>query len=241
MTRWLFVVAVLMSGCSGSGDSELVVSAASSLTDAFGDIERAFEDTHDQVDVVLNLGGSSALREQILSGAPVDVFASADAETMAELVAAGEASGSTVIARNRMAIVVPQGNPADIDGLEDLARSDLFVGLCAPTVPCGRLARVILESAGVEPSIDSEEPDVRTLLAKVANGDLDVGIVYVSDLAGNALVDGLDIPVDVNVSNEYHIAVLVNTPQPDLAAEFVKFVTSADGLTILADNGFLAP
>ena len=141
-------IALAASGCTGASQDEtrdVVVSAATSLSDAFSDIEAAFERTHPEFDVLLNLAGSSALREQILEGAPADVFASADWATMDDVVAGGDvATTPRTFAINSMVIAVPAGNPSGIVGLEDLEREDVFVGLCAESVPCGSLARQVL-------------------------------------------------------------------------------------------------
>ncbi|MDX1566368.1 MAG: molybdate ABC transporter substrate-binding protein [Longimicrobiales bacterium] len=219
------------------------VSAAASLTDAFREVESAFEEAHPQVDVMLNLGGTSALRVQILEGAPVDVFASASTAQMERVVTAGEAAGDPVVfARNRLQIAVPEGNPAGVEGLEDFGDPDLVIGLCAESVPCGELARRTLRRAGVTPAVDTHEPDVRALLTKIELGELDAGIVYATDVAAaEGAVEGIPIPPEVNVRAEYPIAVLARSPNPDLASAFVDFVLSDAGQTILADHGFGGP
>ncbi len=170
--------------CSGSSvEGELLVSAAASLTDAFAEMESAFEDANPDVDVLLNLGSSSALREQILEGAPADVFASANTSNMDQVAEAGELAGDAeIFVTNSLQIAVPTGNPAEVTGLEDFAREELLIGLCAEDVPCGDFGRQALENAGVIPSIDTNEPDVRALLTKIEAGELDAGITYVTDV-----------------------------------------------------------
>ena len=222
---------------------EVLVSAAASLTDAFADIETAFEAEHPGVDLVLNLGGSSALREQILEGAPVDVFASANASNMARVVDEGLVEGEPrIFATNRLQIAVPSDNPGRITGLEDLDREDLLVGLCAEAVPCGSFARQALERAGVAAAIDTNEPDVRALLTKIEAGELDAGITYVTDVASTSgSVDGIDIPTAVNIVAEYPIAILEEAPNAGGGAAFVSFVLSDEGRAILASHGFGSP
>lgn len=245
MTRLIRIVlvALLLMGCSGGSATEVSVSAASSLTDAYGDIEAAFEAAHPDIDVVLNLAGSATLREQILEGAPVDVFAPADLETMTEVEAFGAVAGEPqIFARNLLQIAVPSGNPAGVTTLDDFARDDLFLGLCAVGVPCGDLARQALRTAGVIPSLDTNEANVRALLLKVEEGELDAGITYVTDVvAARGAVDGIDIPIEHNVLAEYPIAVLDDAAHPDAAASLVAFVLSDDGREILADHGFALP
>ena len=230
--------------CSGSSvEGELLVSAAASLTDAFAEVEAAFEEANPDVDVLLNLGSSSALREQILEGAPADVFASANTSNMDQVAEAGELAGDAeIFVTNSLQIAVPTGNPAEVTGLEDFAREDLLIGLCAEDVPCGDFGRQALENAGVIPSIDTNEPDVRALLTKIEAGELDAGITYVTDvLSASGTVEGVDIPAEVNVVAEYPIATLTGAPNPDAAAAWVEFVLSEEGQAILTSYGFTSP
>jgi molybdate transport system substrate-binding protein len=227
----------------GHLEGTLLVSAAASLTDAFADLESAFEATHTGVDVVLNLGGSSSLREQILEGAPADIFASADPTSMERVVEAGHVSGEPqVFARNRLQIAVPADNPAGIEDLSDLADATLRVGLCAEAVPCGDFARQALERAGVAPSLDTNEPNVRALLTKIELGELDAGITYVTDVASTkGAVKGIDIPADVNIMAAYPIAVLAAARNPAAAHAFVRLVLSDEGRAILTRHRFDLP
>lgn len=238
------LVGLLISGCGGNdGRQVLLVSAAASLTDAFGAVEQAFEDAHPDVDVVLNLAGTSALREQILGGAPVDVFASANMENMERVLAAGRVAGEPrAFARNRLQIAVPSANPAGISGLADFADETLFLGLCAEGVPCGDFARTALAAAGVDAVIDTNEPDVRSLLTKIEAGELDAGITYATDVVSSgSSVEGVEIPDEVNVDADYPIAVLADSTSPDIADEFIRFVLSAEGQAILSEFGFASP
>ncbi|MGQ0849995.1 MAG: molybdate ABC transporter substrate-binding protein [Actinomycetota bacterium] len=246
------LLALLAAACAGSAENatnieaelegELLVSAAASLTDAFAEVEAAFEVANPGVDVVLNLGSSSSLREQILEGAPVDVFASANTSNMDHVIEAGEASRSEIFVRNLLQIAVPAGNPGGITGLKDFASENLLIGLCAEDVPCGDFGRKALEKAGVVPAIDTNEPDVRALLTKIEAGELDAGITYVTDVmsAGGA-VEGVDIPGEFNVVAEYPIAALRNAPHAPAAAAFVAFLLSTEGQAILRSYGFSSP
>ena len=222
---------------------ELLVSAAASLADVFAAIGSDFEAANPGVEVQLNLGSSASLRQQVLEGAPADVYASADTANMARLVEAGETTGDPVVfARNRMEIAVPAGNPAAITGLGDFADPRLLIGLCAEQVPCGAYALEVLGNAGVTPSVDSNEPDVRALLTKIAAGELDAGITYLTDvLSAGGGVEGLAIPEDVNVTVDYPIATLAGAPNPEIAARFVDFVFSGQGQAILDGYGFSSP
>jgi molybdate transport system substrate-binding protein len=228
---------------AGTGPSgSITVFAAASLTDAFDEVALAFEDANPGVTVAPSYAGSSALREQILDGAPADVFASANTSNMDAVVDAGEATAPTAFARNRLQIVVPAGNPAGVTGLADFAEADLLIGLCAEEVPCGQFGREALANAGVTPAVDTNEPDVRSLLTKVGAGELDAGLVYVTDvMAGGDTVEGVHIPAEQNVTALYPIAVLKRSENDVAAAAFVEFVLSAEGQQILGSFGFEAP
>jgi molybdate transport system substrate-binding protein len=162
---------------------------------------------------------------------------------MDEVVDAGETSSEPqVFALNRLQIAVPAGNPGRVSGLEDFSNADLLLGVCARGVPCGDFARQSLAKAGVDPELDTAEPNVRALLVKIEAGELDAGITYVTDVvASTGSVEGIEIPVGVNVTAEYPIAALADAPNPDMAADFVSFVQSEPGREILESRGFTTP
>jgi molybdate transport system substrate-binding protein len=240
-------LALVVTACgddSGSSDAgaTLLVFGATSLTDAFTEIAEAFEAQEPGTTLDLNFAASSSLREQILEGAPADVFASADAANVDALVEAGEAADPEGFATNRITIAVPDGNPAGIAGLEDFADGDLLIGLCAEEVPCGNYGREVLANAGISPAIDTNEPDVGALRTKIEAGELDAGLVYETDVqaAGGAL-ESVSIPDEVNVLAVYPIVTLDASDDSDVAAAFVAFVLSADGQAILESYGFGPP
>jgi molybdate transport system substrate-binding protein len=261
--RLLCIVSVPMLVCAACGDDDdddagssaaeaaaeestlegdITVFAAASLTDAFTELGTTFESENADVSVEFNFGASSALREQILAGAPADVFASANPSNMEQVVDGGAASDPEDFVTNRLEIAVPAGNGAGVTGLDDFADPDLLIGLCAEQVPCGEFGRQALAGAGVIPSIDTNEPDVRSLLTKVEAGDLDAGIVYVTDvLAAGDAVEGVEIAADDNVVATYPIATLTDAGNAEGADAFVEFVLSEDGQEILRSYGFAAP
>lgn len=235
------LVPALLGSCGeGAADETVTVFAAASLTDVFRALADEFEAGGGPA-VTFNFGGSSSLREQILAGAPVDVFASANPENMELLEGAGLVAQPEVFASNQLAIAVAPGNPADIRGLADFAEPSLLLGLCAVEVPCGAFARASLEAADVDPTIDTEEPDVRSLLTKIAAGELDAGVVYETDIRAASDVEGIEIPDPQNVSASYSIAVTTSGSSPDLAESFVAFVRGDAGQEILARFGFGPP
>jgi molybdate transport system substrate-binding protein len=241
--RWaaIWLLAIAACGGSGDGDREILVSAAASLTDAFGEMEAAFEAVNPEIDVLLNFASSSTLREQILEGAPVDVYASANTANMDLVIAAGGAEEDVTLVTNSLQIAVPEGNPGEIVGLEDFSNPDLLIGLCVAGVPCGEFGREALRRAGVVPEVDTEEPDVRALLTKIESGELDAGITYVTDVQSSEAIEGIEIPREFNVVAEYPIAVLANAPHPRQAEAFLKFVLSEEGRAILQGYGFGSP
>jgi molybdate transport system substrate-binding protein len=226
------------SGLSGT----ITVFAASSLSGAFTTIGADFEKSHPGTMVKFSFAGSSSLAAQIQQGAIGDVFASADQPNMQRLVDAGlTAESPQVFARNALEIVVGKGNPKHITSLADLARSGFVVVLCAPAVPCGRYAAQALQKAGVAAKPASLEADVKAVLSKVALGEADAGIVYVTDVkAGGAGVEGVAIPPALNVVADYPVALLKDSQNSALARAFVGYVL-ADGRRILTQYGFTNP
>jgi molybdate transport system substrate-binding protein len=161
---------------------------------------------------------------------------------MDQVVDGGAATDPATFVENLLEIATPAGNPAGVTGLADFANADLLIGLCAEEVPCGQFGREALANAGVTPAIDTNEPDVRSLLTKIEAGELDAGIVYVTDVlsAGDA-IEGIGIPAEDNVIATYPIAALSDAADPEVADVFVAFVLSDEGQEILASYGFSAP
>jgi molybdate transport system substrate-binding protein len=227
----------------GEQTRAVTVFAAASLTAAFQSMGSAIGQVNPPLLAEYNFAGSPTLVAQIQQGAPVDVFASADQPNMQKLVDGGLVSGSPwVFATNRLQIVVAAGNPKGITGLADLVRPGLVVVLCAPAVPCGRYAAQALQKAGVRVVPASQETDVKAVVSKVALGEADAGIVYVTDVkAGGAKVQGIAIPDNQNVVATYPIAVVKGASHGRAAQAFVDFVLSAQGQRILASVGFGGP
>lgn len=241
----LCAATVLLAGCGTPGDEgggTLTVSAAASLTDVFTELGALLEERRPGLEVRFNFAGSSTLAAQLVQGAPADVFASADEQQMAVVQGAGLAADPEVFAANALTIAVPEGNPAGITGLADLARDDLALAVCAAQVPCGAAAVELLGAAGVQAAPDTYEEDVRAALTKVALGEVDAALVYVTDARSRAdAVDVVEVPEAASVVTTYPVCVLADAPQPGAARAFVDLLLSAEGRRILAEAGFRRP
>lgn len=232
-------------GGSADGAEEVTVTvyAASSLTAPFTELGKRFEKAHEGVGVTFGFAGSADLVAQLRQGAPADVFASADTRTMAAVVSEDLAAGRPVdFAANTLQIVVPAGNPHEVDSLADLADGRLLVVVCAPEVPCGAAAEKVEEAAGVDIEPVSEEQSVTDVLTKVVSGEADAGLVYVTDVAAaGEEVAGVGFPESSQAVNTYPIVALADSEQPDLAREFLALVTGPQGRAVLSAAGFAQP
>jgi molybdate transport system substrate-binding protein len=223
---------------------ELTVSAAASLREAFEEIGAQFEAEHDGTSVAFTFDSSGTLATQIREGAPADVFASADQETMHDLAADGNIDGDAVVfAANELVIVTKPGNPSQVSGLGDLAELAV-VAVCVDTAPCGKLSARALDDAGValEPDRTTEGQNVKATLAAVTEGDADAALVYATDAraAGDA-VAAVEIEADPPLVTRYPIAMVQGATDAALAEAFIELVTSPAGLAVLEAHGFLPP
>jgi molybdate transport system substrate-binding protein len=215
------------------------VFAAASLTGAFTQLGKDFEAAHPGVKVVFNFAGSSALAQQINSGAPADVFASAAPKNLEQVTAKGTA---TTFVKNKLEIAVPKGNPGKITGLKDFADKDKKLAVCAVQVPCGAAAKKVFDATGIVAQPDSLEQDVKAALTKVRLGEVDAALVYQTDvLAAKDKVEGIEFPEADKAINDYPIATLTTAKNPEGAKAFVDYVLSAQGRAVLTAAGFDAP
>jgi molybdate transport system substrate-binding protein len=242
-------------GGSGGGDDEqggtLTILAASSLTDAFGELGNTFEEQNRGVEVKQTFGASSDLLAQIQQGAPADVFASAAAEEMDTAEKDGLVSGTPrVFVKNREVIMVPRDNPANINSLEDMAKPNIKLVLAAKDVPAADYAVEILGKANKEYGPDfeddvlsnvvSREADVRASVNRVVVGDADATFGYKSDYTPDIRnkVKVIKIPPDLNIIATYPIAALKDAEDPELAKKWVDLVTSEEGQKVLEKWNF---
>lgn len=246
----------LLTGCGaqlfrGASESRsLTIFAASSLTDAFLEIGKAFESSHSDVTIAFNFAGSQTLRTQIEEGAPASVFATASGKEMDRLVTGKFVTAGTpqVFLTNKPIVILPANNPAGLEKLEDLARPGIKLVLAAADVPVGNYARQALDrmndSFGTDfkdkvlANVVSNEDNVKQVVAKIQLGEADAGIVYLSDSLSAPDLQKIEIPDDLNVIAEYLIAALTDSTNSDLANEFISSVVSTEGRATLKKWGF---
>lgn len=235
-------------GCVAVQAQELVVSAAASLTNAFKAVGEAFERSKPGAKVIFNFAGSGPLLAQIRQGAPVDVFASADQDTMNRAATANLLDGATRVdfAQNTLVLIVPAGatqTPRQLGDLTSASYPRIATGTPA-TVPVGRYTEGAIEKAGLTDALRPKwiyAENVRQVLNYVARGEVDAGFVYRTD----ALIErdktriALTVPTVTPVS--YPIAQIATSKNPALAKDFLAFVRSAAGQDVMQRFGFSAP
>ena len=241
-------------GSSSSGSQTLTVFAAASLTGAFTQIGKEFEAAHQGVKVVNSFAGSQDLVEQMHQGAPADVFASADEKNMQKAIDYGlvEKDSPRTFVRNHLVVVTPRDDQK-VRSLEDLSAPGAKVVLASQEVPVGNYTMQFLDLASRDPQLGNDfkqkvlanvvsyEDNVKAVLQKVTLGEADAGVVYSSDAATapRDKVSTIEIPDAYNVTASYPIAIIKNSKQGDLARQYVEFVLSARGQTILKQYGFI--
>jgi molybdate transport system substrate-binding protein len=243
-----------VSACSGTeadgvqdgGSAELTVFAASSLTQGFQAIAADFEAQHPGVTVTFNFWPSDGLAAQVASEGGADVFASASAAWMDEVAETAGVTGRTDFVSNELVIITPPDDPAGVDDLVDLAGGGVQVVIAAEGVPAGDYARDVLKLAGIEhpvmANVVSNAEDDAAVVATIASGEADAGIVYRSDVTAAVASDvrSVEIPEAVNVVADYPIAVVEGSDDAELGREWVEFVSTGDGATRLTEEfGFL--
>ncbi|MGB1285362.1 MAG: molybdate ABC transporter substrate-binding protein [Aggregatilineales bacterium] len=228
----------------------LTIFAASSLIETFEALADAFEQQNPDVEILFNFAGSSTLATQIIQGAPADIFASANPAQIQRVADAGYliTSPETFI-QNRLAVIVPVDNPADIQTLDDLAHPGVRLILATPDVPIRSYTDDLLAQleqsvvAGMLANRVSEEANVRQVVARIVLGEADAAFVYRSDVTPDIAdaVQVIDIPAVINPRADYQIAITTDSNNPEVSAQFIDFVQSDTGQTILVEWGFTAP
>lgn len=257
----LVIIFVLQSGCVSdniSGNTEkqadLTVFAASSLIGVMEDLKQAFEADHPGVTVIANIDGTASLETQLKEGAYADVFLPASTKNMENLKNAGLMQNDSIIsyATNRMSIIVPVDNPANITTLADLAKPGIKIVSVAKDVPVRKYTEQILNNTAQDPeygqafvdafraNVISEEVNAAAGVAKIALGEGDAAISYSTDVTDDVSdeVTIIEIPERINVIGLYEAGVVSESTQQILAGEFISLLTSDEGKAILKDYGF---
>jgi molybdate transport system substrate-binding protein len=254
--------ACALAGCSSSGSTSspaspsatasasspasatgaITVFAAASLMGTFTQLGKQFEAAHPGDTVKFSFGPSSGLATEITSGAPADVFASAAPANMNTVVKAGDASSPQDFAKNTAEVAVPPNNPGQVTSVNDLAKSSVKLALCQPQVPCGVVAADVFKNAGITVKPVTLQPDVKSTLTQVELGNVDAGVVYVTDVkAAGAKVRGVVIPASDNASTLYPIDTINSSTDKSVAEAFVAYVMSPAGQQVLTAAGFQKP
>ncbi len=243
--RFLPLLLVLAFSSAAAQAADITVSAAASLTNAFQDIGKDYEQKYPDAKVRFNFGGSGALLQQIAKGAPVDVFASADQETMDKAQSAGllHNASRTDFVRNDLVMVVPRNAsylPKRLQDLSHAAIRKIAVGNPA-SVPVGRYTQAALEKAGwwqpLQPKVIMTQ-NVRQSLDYVARGEVEAGFVYATDMAvvTDKVTGVMTVPTDKPIS--YPIAMVKGSAQAAEAQRFVQYIQSPAAQKVLAKHGF---
>ena len=228
--------------------AELTVSAAASLSNAFKDMGPAFEAANPGTKLLFNFAASDALLAQISKGAPVDVFASADQETMDKAQAQNLLVAGTRrnFANNALVLITPADGAVHLTALADLQKPEVKrIALGKPEgVPAGRYAKGALEAAKLWTSVEPKAvfaTNVRQALDYVARGEVEAGFVYATDAAVQKDKVKLAFSVPTEVAISYPVAVVTGGPNAEAARKFVDYVLSPAGQAVLAKYGFLKP
>ncbi len=249
------IVAIVLASSAGLAEEpkELTVFTAASLTGALGEIGQIYTN-QTNIEVAFNFDGSQALRTQIENGAYADVFLSANKKQMNAVKNSGLMNNSSIIifTKNKLSLIVPKGNPAQIGSLSDLAKPGLKIVIGTKDVPVGDYALQIIGKLGndsaygpdyktkVLANVISQETNVNYVVTKVALGEADVGFAYVSDITEEltSKVDKIDIPDEYNIIAEYPLGILLESKYPAESWEFIDLVMSDEGKAVLEKYGF---
>jgi molybdate transport system substrate-binding protein len=260
----LLVACMLLAACGSTSSSssgsatptpapvKITVFAAASLTEAFGEMKTQYDAAHPNVTITFNFAGSNTLAQQIVNGAPADVFASADTQNMQKVVTPGLVNTPQTFARNKVVVIVPANNPANINTLHDLAKSGVKIAVADVSVPVGNYTLEVLNKMGqssaygpayesaVKANFVTHETSVKSVLQKVQLGEVDAGYVYVSDaFSAGDKVKSITIPDEFNVVADYPIATVKASSNQSAADSFIQYVLSSDGQAILAKYHFI--
>ena len=237
------------------GSKTLTVLAAASLTESFNELGKTFESQNPGVKVNISFAGSQQLAQQLGQGADADVFASASPKYMEAAVTSKRVNktDAQTFVKNRLAVIYPKSNTAGLKELKDIAKSGVKLDLEDKSVPAGQYSLDFLDKAVRDPGFDpqfkanvlknvvSYEDNVKSVVTKVSLGEVDAGIVYVTDVTADVTskIGKLEIPDALNTVAVYPIAPISDSKNADLAKAFVALVMSPDGQAVMAKYGFI--
>jgi molybdate transport system substrate-binding protein len=237
-----------------STTSGLTIYGAASLKGALARVAVAYPAGHPGIGLTVSTDSSAALEAQIEQGAPVDVFLSADTKNPQKLIAKGLAAEAVPFARNLLTIIVPTtggGGAGPIRSPVDLGRRGVKIIAAGDAVPITSYAHQLVANLAAQPgypagfaaayeaNVVSREDNVGAIVTKVALGEGDAGIVYVTDARSSTLVAAVDVPPAANVVATYAGAVVTSSQRADDGRAFLRWLAGADGQAILAEFGFL--
>ena len=230
----VLLVASAFAGTARTQTEPLTIYAAASLTDVFRALDPAQK---------YSFAGSNTLETQIRNGAPADIFASAAPLNTQRLFGQGLVDKPVTFTSNRLALIVPKSNPADLHSVYDLRRKPVKLVIAGAAVPVGAYTRTVLRKMGltaVLSKVVSQETDVRAVTGKVALGQADAGFVYVTDArAVNDQVTVIRLPAWAQPRVRYEIAVVTKSSNRTAAEAWIKGILSAKGQAALKNAGFL--
>lgn len=255
-------VALGVGACSGGaaspgssvGPVDLTIYAAASLKSVLASVQAAYGTARPAVTLTIATDSSAALETKIEQGAPADILLSADTANPQQLVDRGLAAGAPVaFATNRLTIIVPAANPASLRSPADLARPGIKIIAAASAVPITKYAEQLIRNLATVPgappdfatayaaNVVSREADVAAVVAKIALGEGDAGIVYVTDARSSTSVTSIDVPQASNVVATYAGVVVKASPRVTAARDFLDWLAGPGGRAVLAGFGFQAP
>jgi molybdate transport system substrate-binding protein len=242
----ILALVAAIAGCGGSASSkndhpQLIVSAASSLRDAFADYAAGFKDAT----VRLSFGGSDELAAQIRAGGKPDVFAAANTKIPNALFSERKVEKPVVFTANKLVLAVPKGDRR-VKSLDDLVKPGIRVAIGAASVPIGTYTRKVLgglpsiERNRILANVKSEEPDVAGIVGKLTQKAVDAGLVYTTDVAAaKDSLEQIELPAKLQPTAKYEVAIVKGTKQQDAAEQFVDGLVSGAGQDALRRAGFL--
>ena len=239
--KYCIGIAVLVLGltaaCGGSdGDAPVDVYAAASLAEVLPQIDP---------NARFSFAGSDELAAQIREGATADVYAAASSKYPQALFEEGLVEEPVTFASNRLVLIVPRGNPAAIESVEDVAERGTRLVVAAEGVPVGDYTRTVLETLGLSAALGnvvSNEDDVKGVAGKVALGEADAGFVYATDVTPvEDRVLAFELPDDAQPPIEYQVAVVAESTDKDAAIAFIEQLRSDEGREALENAGFVVP